>query len=148
LNFNLRAFIEEHGLLTYITKPAGRANAPKQVIKSGESMTTATSVDVEEGGGIAIWREMWDDSVSRIYEKILGTLTTTSSHPNHHAEQPTYAYVMTALPEPKYGRPKKASKYFDVDGQKHSKYPFVMPVTVAASEATGAEAAELTSSPA
>lgn len=71
-NFDLRAFIKEHGLLTYFTKPAGKANAPKQVIKSGESMTTATSVDVEEGGGIAMWRETWDDSVSRIYETVLG----------------------------------------------------------------------------
>ena len=76
-DFDLRAFIKGHDLLTYIAKPAGRANAPSQVIKSGESVTTATSVDVEEGGGIAMWRELWDDSVSHIYEKILGMLNLT-----------------------------------------------------------------------
>jgi hypothetical protein len=77
LNFDLGGFIKENGLLTYITEASGEANTPTRLIKSGESVTAATSVDVEEGGGIAMWREMWDDSVSHIYEKILGKLSFT-----------------------------------------------------------------------
>jgi len=81
LNFDLGGFIKENDLLAYITKAAGKANAPTQLIKSGESVTAATSVDVEEGGGIAMWREMWDESVPHIYEKILSTLSFTISSP-------------------------------------------------------------------
>jgi large subunit ribosomal protein L35 len=72
--FDLRKFIFEHGLLNYIDaqQPAGSASGKEVVFTSGETVVERKTVDVEEGGGIAMWRERWDASVSEIYEKILG----------------------------------------------------------------------------
>ncbi|KAF8313791.1 PEBP-like protein [Clavulina sp. PMI_390] len=104
--FDLRAFIKEHDLQRYMTTSAGRnhPNQPDFVIKSGQNESSAMVVDAEEGGGVAMWRAQWDESVSSIYKDILG------------------------VPEPKYGRPKKGSPYFDEDGVKYRKYPYVMSV--------------------
>lgn len=74
LSFDVRAFINEHNLLTYTTRPAGQPNAPQEIVKSGDKETPATAVDAEEGGGIAMWRARWDESVSQIYREILGEL--------------------------------------------------------------------------
>lgn len=41
-------------------------------MKSGDEASVRMGVEVEEAGGLVMWREQWDESVSEIYEKILG----------------------------------------------------------------------------
>lgn len=81
-DFDLRSFIAEHSLLKYTstsTKSKINANEPEEVVKSGgDAVSVRMSVDVEEGGGVAMWREQWDESVSEIYEKIIGKLFAAS----------------------------------------------------------------------
>lgn len=75
--FDLRGFIAEHGLLSYTYTHSAdvkktNPNEPEEVVKSGDAVVPQNHVDVGEAGGLAMWREVWDASVSQIYEKILG----------------------------------------------------------------------------
>jgi len=84
LGFDLRSFVAAHGLL----------------VPKGSSLIedAAKEREVEEGGGIFLWREIWDPSVSMIYNRIL------------------------RRPEPVYGPPPKLDPYVDEHGNKPKKY--------------------------
>ncbi|KAF9513867.1 hypothetical protein BS47DRAFT_1485340 [Hydnum rufescens UP504] len=84
LRFDLRSFVAAHGLL----------------VPKGSSLIedAAKEREVEEGGGIFLWREIWDPSVSMIYNRIL------------------------RRPEPVYGPPPKVDPYVDEHGNKPKKY--------------------------
>lgn len=106
LGFDLRAFIKQHGLLNYVEvrKQSGGVNGVEEIIKSGETVMDRKKIDVEEGGGIAMWREAWDGSVSEIYEKVIGTCSKRCAR-NRVAEQSLMISAFNAgVPEPKYRR--------------------------------------------
>lgn len=81
LGFNFRAFADEHGF------------------------------DGSKGGGAHMWREVWDETVSKIYRDVLS---------EYFLYRKLYITLSTIAesPEPRYGRPRMYDPYAEV---KHGK---------------------------
>ena len=82
LDFNFRAFAEEHGF------------------------------DGSKGGGAHMWREVWDETVSKIYRDVL------SEYFSCHVLYSALKIISPETSEPRYGRPRMADPYAEV---KHGK---------------------------
>jgi len=87
LGFNVREFIAKHHL--------GNLAGNECVKMSMVPKTHADRVGAGMGGGIHMWRAVWDENVSRIYQDVL------------------------RLPEPRFGTPPKPDPY---GGRRVSKY--------------------------
>ncbi|KAG9001949.1 hypothetical protein FRB95_002031 [Tulasnella sp. JGI-2019a] len=88
LGFNVRDVVEKYGLGKHHDEDAGA----KMVMVP---QTYADRIGTGLRGGIHMWRAVWDQDVSKIYQKVL------------------------QIPEPKYGSPPKPDRY---GGRRDSKY--------------------------
>lgn len=64
------------------------------------------------GGGVFMWREVWDETVSDIYRNTLSQFKLYSSHEHRSAN------ILSEIPEPKYGKIPKFDMYGEVKEMK------------------------------
>lgn len=81
------------------------------------------NLDGAKGGGVHMWREVWDDDVSHIYRDVLGKLSfffifsCFSNSPDLMALSHT-SFFLTGTEEPVFGHPPKVDAYADVKQRK------------------------------
>ena len=63
-------------------------------------------LDASTGGGAHMWREVWNEEVSKVYKEVLSMLPSSFCY--------DAADTLEDVEEPIFGRPRKADPYAEV----------------------------------